>query len=125
MILHFDKHGKYRGHSMDLLQFLLTWFEFGVLIIIMPISVILIPVITIGVLLSFKNNKESKNQWNPYRNKLVFILMNIVWAFGMFCLIQNSMTEEVPKKNSWVKPQYRDGYQENNNYIDYTDGTNK
>lgn len=117
MILHFDKHGKYRGHSMDLLTFLLGWLEFGILIIIIPIAVLSIPLITIGVFLSFKNNKESKNQWNPYRNKLVFILMNIVWAFGMFCLIQNSMTEEVPKKNSWVKYEYRDK--------NYEDGTRK
>lgn len=118
MILHFDRHGKYRGHSMDLIQFLLTWLEFGILFIIMPIAVLSIPLITIGVLLSFKNNKKSKNQWNPYRNKLVFILLNFVWGFGIFCSIQNGMREEAPKKNSWVKPEYRD-----KNYIDYEYGT--
>lgn len=102
MRLHFDSKGNYRGHSSTPREFFYGWCVvlsdyLGVLL-----WLIFAPIATVALITRVKNGCKV-GDWNPIKNPIPFIIINIIWALFWYAIISGKYVEyyysEHPKCN--------------------------
>lgn len=87
MRFHFNKRLGFAGYSDNAENvFAGAGLTYGFVIMQLVVA-ILAPLVTYLLILLYKNKKEVKETWNPYRHKISFVILNIAWLVWLYAVV--------------------------------------
>ena len=95
MRLIFDRHGKFRGYSESLENIVLGTIQFWAGALGTFLFFLIAPLGTYYLIRLYRKAKpkDRRNQWNPLRNPIPFLIINACWLALVICIVSGKAFE--------------------------------